>query len=283
MLKNLSNVLNRPFPLIETKQEKLFLSLTIGFFIFAFLLIFQPFGFSKLGNEKIVIFIGYGVVTFIVELFFTFVLMNYFNQFYNAERWTLGKHLINVLLLITSLAFFNWLFTVWIKYPNYDSFIPFLVETLAIGFFPLIFIFLYLERKLRLTNLKLSDNLNTNLSVKRQNRETAKTPTTINIEGIEINSENFLYAKSLGNYVELNYVSSGEINNEIVRTTMKKIEDRLCVNSEIVRCHKSYFVNIKKVTEALGNARSLYFIIEGVEIEIPVSRKMIKTFLPKVS
>ena len=284
MTKNLKDLFNRPFPLVETPTEKFLLSLTIGIFIFLFLSIFQPFGLNKLVGNKYLYFLGYGAVSFFVELFFTFGVMIILKRFYDSEKWTLGKHIINVFFFVISLAFFNWLYTICIDSPNYNPFTPFLVDTLAIGFFPSIFIFLYLERKLRLKNIGISKKINNSFLTisKISDNEYEKIP-FLKIEGIYINPENFLCVKSLGNYVSLYYIENNKTKKETIRTTMKQIENSLEGNNDIVRCHKSYFVNLKKVTNSFGNARSLYFEIEGIDMQIPVSRKIAKELFTKVA
>ena len=286
MLRKLYDLMNRPFPLVETHREKFSLSLTIGIFVFAFLTVFQPFGLNELQEFKYLYLVGYGVVSFFVELFFTFGLMIFFSKFYDPQNWTLGKHIINVFFFIISLAFFNWLYTIWIDYPNYSPFLPFLIDTLSIGFFPSIFIFFYLERKLRLKNIGLSKRINNtflNTSNTTKGKNNKEEFPLLKIEGKNIIPEKILCIKSLGNYVTLCYIENNEIKKETIRTTMKQIENNLEGNNDIVRCHKSYFINLKKVTNSFGNARSLYFQIEGVNMQIPVSRKVAKKLFAKVA
>ncbi len=286
MLKQLPLFLNRPFPLIETNREKFSLSLTIGVFIFIFLAVFQPFGLNTLGEEKYFFFLGYGFVSFLTELAFTFGLMNLFKNFYDPQKWTLGKHLINVLFFIISLAFFNWLFTVWLDYPKYNPFLPFLMDTITIGFFPSIFVFIYLERKLRMKNVKLSSEINSIFIKDSRNLHKTmedKIDFQLKIAGINMEAKDFLFIKSLGNYITLYYLENGKQKKETVRTTMKQIENELGNNKEIIRCHKSYFINLQKVTNSFGNARSLYLQIEGVKTQIPVSRKVAKELSGKIS
>ena len=286
MFNSLTDLLKRPFPLIETNEEKFSLSLILGLFIFVFLSVFQPFGLNKLVENKYLYFFCYGAISFFIELIFTFGLMNLFRRFYVAERWTLGKHIVNVFFLIVSLAFFNWLFTIWVVDSNYVPFTPFLADTLAVGFFPLIFIFLFLERKMRLNNIGLSTEINDTF-LKTSNFSNDKNIEEeiglLKIGGKNIEAKNILCIKSLGNYVTLCYIEKNEIKNETIRATMKQIENSLEGNPNIVRCHKSYFVNLKKVTNSSGNARSLYLEIEGVDFQVPVSRKIAKELFAKVA
>jgi hypothetical protein len=284
MIEKVLKIFNRPFPIIETNKEKFIFSAALGIFIFGFLSVFEPFGLNRLTENKYLFFLGYGLITFVVELLFTFGLMNVFRKFYTPQDWTLGKHLTNALFFITSLAFFNWLFTVWIDYPNYNPFTPFLIDTLALGFFPMIFIFLYLERKLRVKNINLSQKINTIIEKKGEvdNAGVKKTSPVFSVNDLKINIDDLLYVKSLGNYVSVCFTENGKKKKEVIRTTMKQIENNLTKNNNIVRCHKSYFVNLKKVTNSFGNARSLYLQIGDAEAQIPVSRKIAKELTSKI-
>ena len=60
----------------------------------------------------------------------------------------------------------------------------------------------------------------------------------------------------------------------MLRVTMKKIEDLLYKNENIVRCHKSYFVNLNYVKNVSGNARGYFLTINNLDISIPVSRNL---------
>ena len=57
---------------------------------------------------------------------------------------------------------------------------------------------------------------------------------------------------------------------------MKKIEYDFLENKKIIRCHKSYFVNLSKVKTTSGNARALYLHINELDFQIPVSRNFSK-------
>jgi len=67
-----------------------------------------------------------------------------------------------------------------------------------------------------------------------------------------------------------------QLKKEIIRITMKKIEYDFLENKKIIRCHKSYFVNLSKVKTTSGNARALYLHINELDFQIPVSRNFSK-------
>ncbi len=250
-----------------------------GTIVFLFLSIFQPFGLDSVENNKILYFGGYGLITMLSTLFNMFVVMNLFKFFFVLEKWTVWKSYIHNIFIILFISFFNWLY-----YENFQkpadtdySFLQFVLITLAVGIFPSLFSIFFLEQKYRKKNLLLSQKVNNHLNLNSSNNS--------NIEDFSLNFansqtsikvNNFVCIKSMGNYVTLYFLEDGNLKKEIIRTTMKKIEDDFAENKIIVRCHKSYFVNLNKVVTTSGNASSLYLHLNELDFQIPVSRSFSK-------
>jgi DNA-binding LytR/AlgR family response regulator len=76
----------------------------------------------------------------------------------------------------------------------------------------------------------------------------------------------------MGNYSTIYFIENGLPKKEVIRATMKNIESELSKDKNIVRCHKSFFVNIDKITTTSGNARALYLHLNELDFPIPVSR-----------
>ncbi len=250
-----------------------------GTIVFLFLSIFQPFGLDSVENNKILYFGGYGLITMLSTLFNMLVVMNLFKFFFVLEKWTVWKSYIHNIFIILFISFFNWLY-----YENFQkpvdtdySFLQFVLITLAVGIFPSLFSIFFLEQKYRRKNLLLSQKVNNHLNLTSSNNS--------NIENFSLNFansqtsvkvNNFVCIKSMGNYVTLYFLEDGNLKKEIIRTTMKKIEDDFAENKIIVRCHKSYFVNLNKVVTTSGNASSLYLHLNELDFLIPVSRSFSK-------
>lgn len=60
---------------------------------------------------------------------------------------------------------------------------------------------------------------------------------------------------------------------------MKNFEALFSDKTKIVRCHKSYFVNLNKVKTTSGNARAFYLHLEELDFQIPVSRNFSKKII----
>lgn len=88
-----------------------------------------------------------------------------------------------------------------------------------------------------------------------------------------INSENLYFIESDDNYVKVWYMDgSGHMKQYMLRCRLKTIEESF-VDSDLVRCHRKYVVNISKI-KILSSEKDGYFIdldIDSVD-PIPVSK-----------
>lgn len=87
-----------------------------------------------------------------------------------------------------------------------------------------------------------------------------------------------IYIESAANYVGIVYDNNGKLARFALRNTLKGIEE-LCTANNLVRCHRSYFVNLRKVKLLRKDGDAVYAEIdfEGVD-DIPVS----KTYVSEV-
>ena len=96
---------------------------------------------------------------------------------------------------------------------------------------------------------------------------------------LSVKLDNLYYIKAEDNYINVYYQRSGTIASYMLRCKMKTIEDNCVDISSLMRCHRSYIVNIKKVSVLHNEADGfiLEFDREGLD-SIPVS----KTYTQKV-
>ena len=96
---------------------------------------------------------------------------------------------------------------------------------------------------------------------------------------LSVKLDNLYYIKAEDNYINVFYQRSGAIASYMLRCKMKTIEDNCLDSSSLMRCHRSYIVNIKKVSVLHNEADGFVidFEREGLD-SIPVS----KTYSTKV-
>lgn len=87
-----------------------------------------------------------------------------------------------------------------------------------------------------------------------------------------VGAERVISIESAGNYVTILYDNDGKLVRYSLRNTLKSIEE-ICKSNGLVRCHRSFFVNLSKIKIIRRTPEGIYAEIDrsGVE-DIPVSK-----------
>ena len=96
---------------------------------------------------------------------------------------------------------------------------------------------------------------------------------------LQVKPSNLLYVKSVDNYVEIYFLSDSQVKCELMRTSLKKIEQQFSKIHFLNRCHRSYIVNVQKVNQIQSSGRQMQLDL-GQSILIPVSQKYQSSFIP---
>lgn len=94
-------------------------------------------------------------------------------------------------------------------------------------------------------------------------------------ERFETDVERLLCLQASDNYVTVFALSadtSDIVESAMLRMTLKYAEEVINSHSQVVRCHKSYIVNLKHVKDISGNAQGYKLHIPALDFAVPVSR-----------
>lgn len=81
-----------------------------------------------------------------------------------------------------------------------------------------------------------------------------------------------LYIEAANNYVIICYLKNDKLVKYQLRNKMKDLED-ICVQNNLVRCHRSYFINLKRVRVIQKEPDGMYAELEYADAQhIPVSK-----------
>ena len=102
-------------------------------------------------------------------------------------------------------------------------------------------------------------------------------PAQITLEGttnehVTLDISNLLYIEAVGNYVKVTQLHDGEVKTNMLRATMKQMEDSLQAYPMIVRCHRAFMVNLAQVEQISSNSRAMQLVMRHSHDAIPVSR-----------
>lgn len=89
---------------------------------------------------------------------------------------------------------------------------------------------------------------------------------------LAVGADKVISIESAGNYVTILYDNGGRLLRYSLRNTLKSLE-AVCKSNGLVRCHRSYFVNIKMIKIIRRTADGLFAEIDHAGVEdIPISK-----------
>lgn len=102
-------------------------------------------------------------------------------------------------------------------------------------------------------------------------------PSTIVLKGttaetVTVQIADLLYIEAVGNYAKVCQLQDGQVRSEMLRATLKQMEDDLRAYPTIVRCHRAYLVNLQQVEQAVSKSGAMQLLIKHCEDALPVSR-----------
>jgi hypothetical protein len=101
---------------------------------------------------------------------------------------------------------------------------------------------------------------------------------------ISVMLENLLYIESADNYATIYYLNKSGVSQFLLRNSLKWMDEHLTQETPLVRCHRSYIVNMDKV-KILKKIKGgiVLELDEGHTPDIPVSKTYYESFMHKFS
>lgn len=282
-MNQLEALIKRPFPGITSSRQLVWAALGFGGFVFLFLFVFKPFGLDSIPQPLWLVSLGYGLVTCVGMLLISFIVKPLFPNYYDDQRWTTGKEVAHTMLNIAVIALGNFLYSAALGYVpmNVAVLAVFTGFTMAVGIIPVTIHVLIrqnnLQRKYAVGSSKLNEAID-------RGKHTASEPETISLlddEGREVvrcSLSALLVIESMDNYLKIFYETDEGVKSKIARGALNRVEAELESYHDFFRTHRSYLVNLKRVTKIDGNARGYTLWIVGLDKPVPVARRRTDAF-----
>lgn len=99
---------------------------------------------------------------------------------------------------------------------------------------------------------------------------------------LTIHSDSLYYMESQDNYIKVHYKYQDKMHSYMLRCRTKTLEENLA-DTSMVRCHRSYMVNVMQINHIKKGAQGRYVVLNDTNIEpIPVSRSYFKNLIEKI-
>ncbi|MCW5514750.1 LytR/AlgR family response regulator transcription factor [Muriicola sp. Z0-33] len=256
----------------HTTRYKWILSIANGTFLYLFLMVFLPFGVSNYDpfheyTANFLLEIGIFMPVTIV-----LTLINEFGvKFFFRNQTSLS--------FVVGWTLWTLIFTGFIVFLTYNimgdwhdwrlSSVPgFIIDLSAVLLFPMAGTYFYFRYK------KLQENYDavlTNLEATIDRTQMLHFAGEGVKDKISISVSDFIYARAQDNYIELFYLKNGTPSRFLIRSSLSRLYSTLGQDF-LVRCHRSYMVNLYNVHSIKGGITDLRITMSHIDSEIPVSK-----------
>lgn len=266
---------SQPYPTRDPRFSKAIVQAILSGFLIAFILVvFQPFGSYNWHHPyKNVILGGYGLVAVLVNLIDFSVSQRLLKSYFAERTWTIGKEILRNLAGFVLAGF------LCVVYGYFAGLMPFsgaqvfymVIVCTMVGAFPATILILlnyaYLTQKYSAPvqpaaqpqTILASEEIILEL-VAENEKDTLRIP-----------ANNLLYIAASDNYCTVFYTEDDKQAKTLLRSSLSRLENQISAPC-IVRCHRSYLVNLDKVTSVSGNAQGYKLHLELTTEPVPVAR-----------
>jgi DNA-binding LytR/AlgR family response regulator len=91
-------------------------------------------------------------------------------------------------------------------------------------------------------------------------------------ESVTLHISHLLFIEAVGNYVKVCHLRDGQVRTDMLRVTMKQMEETLQGYPMVVRCHRAFLVNLGQVEQIISHSGSTQLLIKHCHESLPVSR-----------
>ncbi len=246
-------------------------------FALAFINIYDPFGvdsYLELSGIRLFLYSSFVILTGMLVVVISRVAMYYFGRYSKLNYW---RYVLWIFAEIVVMAF---VYSIYLKFILLDErdfmniFSISLKNTALVLLLPYTILWLYFswqDKSIRLEELAGMDNthVKTGTEMIHFHDEFGKLR-------LSVLQHDLLYLEAADNYVTIHYLHHDKPQKFMVRNSLRFFEDRL-KDSRIVRCHRSYMVNLDKV-------RIIRREKDGMHLELdagPLTSILVtKTYLP---
>ncbi|MES2763606.1 MAG: LytTR family DNA-binding domain-containing protein [Bacteroidota bacterium] len=290
--------LKKPYPYNSFSLKEILTDFYIGCFVALFLIIFQPFDISLWQTEfKTLKLVGFGFVSFICPLVFRIISTQVLNAQKPEETWMVWKETLSLLLVLMFIAFGNLCYSnlIRISHFNIQELLLTSVATFLLAIFPITANvvlkynrFITLNKKdaelmeTEILKFQHRSEVNTGEENATQNQKTLLLIAENEKDSLELKPEELLYIESADNYSNVVFIKDKYVTKQLIRSSLKRLESQITFPF-ILRCHRSYIVNLKQVNHIKGNAQGYRISFKtGSDDTIPVSRNYSKALFERL-
>ena len=271
----------KSFTLLDQPKYRWLLIIFIASFSIFYVNVFVPFNinqwYNDSGFEQFFRLSGFGIVGGLILVLSQFGVRNIFKiksfKVGTFILWAVGE-------LLLMAVFFIVYDNIWSS--NFNRFLDILPDTLrytSLGILiPYTLALLFIAQLIKVNEVK---ELKHKSDRALRNDDLIDFADEKGIVRFSVSASQLLYFESADNYVFIYYLLNEKVEKGIIRNSMKNVED-LVEGLAIIRCHRSFMVNLKKIEFVEYEKAKCKIKLLNLDSYIPVSRKYFPMFNPYI-
>lgn len=280
---------NKIPPYMYEKSNIIKLILLTATFALLFINIFQPFNsrdwYPNISEFKYFFFSSLIILTGMLVVVISRMIMYAYTRKHELFIWQFALY---VIAEVVAMSLFYTLFSKFFPRGGaerdiYEIFIQSAKNTAWVLLLPYSVIMLYLSWREK--NLLLEKISKEELTPEvHQKRNLLAFPDEKGELKLSVMIENLLYIDSADNYATIHYLNKSKLSHFLIRNSLKWIEENLTKDSPLVRCHRSYIVNLDKVKVLRKTKEGIFLEMDALNTpDIPVSKTYYDRVMEKFS
>ena len=283
----MATLLNQPYPTEASTARNLVKAVGFGAFVGLFLLVFQPFGLDDWQTSaKALKILGFGGVTLVVMLANVLLLPVLWPNYFSDKGWTVGKEISRIMAVVIIIAIGNRLYLGWLLNEpiSVSGWLWAIGVTVSIGIFPAVgsVVLDYIIQLKRYSQgagaLPVHSPIPHPSETGVANQPDPSPDSTVTLvadnekDTLTLLSRDLLFIESSDNYCTIVYLKNGQVAKPLLRSSLSRLEKQIGLK-HIVRCHRSFVVNLDRVERVTGNAQGYKLHLANGQFQVPVSRQ----------
>ncbi len=297
----MAGILTQPYPAIDSSwQTQIRDSAVIGAFVGVFLLVFQPFSLDDWEtNDKALKILGFGLVSFALTLLNFTGWPRLFPRFFAETNWTVGRAIGFISTHILVIAVGNHLYQALLMGFSVGgpNLLTMILATFLVGLFPtagaiatdyVVRLRQYSQQASQLRQSAITDSMPV-VSVAGGAGYSAPliSPASVSSlltliadnekDTLTVAPAELLCIESSDNYCTVFFLKADTTTKTLLRSSLSRMETQVAGAGRLVRCHRSYIVNLDRVARVTGNAQGYKLHLTDGQTVVPVARKYNET------
>jgi len=282
MTSKIQQWLNRRLPKNFILKRPFWGSLIICGFFFTFSVLYRPFHFHETHSFSFAVtFAIYNLILFI-PAFGCLTLLKRIPYFSGEDDWILIKEILSILIILFCMGVALYFAGFIMEDPsdrwNLSTFWGSVKYGSMIVIIPFVFFSVSNYRYLFFHDILHLYNQTDNLSSLTEPENAVQIISQLKKEELSFMPSQFLFAESDGNYVDFHLIQNGQHVKKTIRNSINDIEQQLSTIAFVMRIHRAFLVNLRKVQSKKGNTLGYRLKLSDSDVEIPVSRNNTKNF-----